>query len=302
MRRLFSSAAIGALLLPATWFVLVGQAPTLPGTSADRIGFPANYKSTFKQLYVLDNNQNQQVRAIWANDIAQNVDPNQPWNFPYGSVLLFEDYPTVPDANGNPTLDADGRFVRGPLRTIFAMKKDKGFGAEYGAIRNGEWEYVSYLPDGTFATAPANSGGCALCHLQGSSAALTNNLPPMNAKNDYVFRVENYFNGGSGATPDGVMLNYVFVPKTVHVQAGTPLTLYNGDQILHTIVADDGSFASGFMGTGGSYTVKFDKPGEVAIHCSLHSRMRATIVVDPPDAATVTANSYGHGAPQTKSK
>ena len=102
MRRLFSSAAIGVLLLPATWFVLVGQAPTLPGTSADHIGFPANYKSTFKQLYVLDNNQNQQVRAIWANDIAQTVDPNQPWNFPYGSVLLFEDYPTVPDANGNP--------------------------------------------------------------------------------------------------------------------------------------------------------------------------------------------------------
>src|SRR6266404_258317 len=174
MRRLFSSAAIGVLLLPATWFVLVGQAPPLPGTSADRIGFPADYKSTFKQLYVLDNNQNQQVRVIWANDIAQTVDPAQPWNF----------------------------------------------------------------PDGSFATAPAASGGCALCHLQGSSAALANNLPPMNAKNDYVFRVENYFNGGSGATPDGVMLNYVFVPKTVHVQAGTPLTLYNGDQILHTIVAD----------------------------------------------------------------
>jgi plastocyanin len=112
--------------------------------------------------------------------------------------------------------------------------------------------------------------------------------------------VENYFNGGSGATPDGVMLNYVFVPKTVHVQAGTPLTLYNGDQILHTIVADDGSFASGFMGTGGSYTVKFDKPGEVAIHCSLHSRMRGKIIVDPPDAAAASANSYGHGAPQTR--
>ena len=300
MKRLFSSAAIGALLLPATWFVLVGQAPTLPGTSADRIGFPANYKNTFKQLYVLDNNQNQQVRAIWANDMAQTVDPNQQWNFPYGSILLFEDYPTVPDANGNPTLDENGRFVRGPLRTVFAMKKDKGFGAEYGPIRNGEWEYVSYLPDGTYATAPANSGTCALCHMQGSSSPLINNLPPMNAKNDFVFRVENYFNGGSGATPDGVLLNYVFVPKTVHVQAGTPLTIYNGDQIVHNIVADNGAFASPLMGTGGSYTMKFDTPGEVNIHCSLHSRMRGKIIVDAPDAATATANSYGHGAPQPK--
>src|ERR1043166_653790 len=232
MKRLL--LVVCTLLLSATGLVLVGQAPALPGTSADRIGFPANYKTTFKELYALDNNQNQQVRVIWANDMALTVDSSQPWNFPYGSILLFEDYPTVPDANGNPTLDENGRFVRAPLRTIFAMKKDKGFGSEYGPIRNGEWEYVSYLPDGSFATTPANSGGCALCHLQGSSAALTNNLPAINAKNDYVFRVENFFSRGSGAVPDGVMLNYVFVPKTIHVQAGVPLTIYNNDEVVHT--------------------------------------------------------------------
>src|SRR5438128_338235 len=122
MKRLLT--AFGVLLVSAAGLILVGQAPTLPGTSADRIGFPKDYKSTFTQLYTLDNNQNQQVRVIWANDIALTVDSKQPWNFPYGSIMLFEDYPIVPDANGNPTLDADGRFVRGPLRTIFAMKKD----------------------------------------------------------------------------------------------------------------------------------------------------------------------------------
>ena len=65
--------------------------------------------------------------------------------------------------------------------------------------------------------------------------------------------MENYFNGGSGATPDGVMFNYVFVPKTIHVKAGVPLTIYNDDQIVHTIVTDDGALSSGFMGTGGSF-------------------------------------------------
>src|SRR2546421_6289051 len=226
MRRLFSSAAIGVLLLPATWFVLVGQAPTLPGTSADRIGFPQNYKSTFKQLYVLDNNQNRQIRVVWANDIAQTVDPAQQWNFPYGSILLFESYPAVLDDNGDPVLDDQHRFVRGNLTTIFAMKKDKGFGAEYGPIRNGEWEYISYNPDGTTATAPANSGACALCHMNGSSLPLAAGLPPINAANDYVFRVGTYFNHGSGAMPGAVMLNYSFVPKTIHVKAGSTLTLY----------------------------------------------------------------------------
>jgi plastocyanin len=296
MKRLLTATSV--LLVSAAGLNLVGQA--LPGTSADRIGFPTNYKTTFKQLYVLDNTQNQQVRAIWANDIAQTVDPSQPWNFPYGSVLLFEDYPTIADANGNPTLDENGRFVKGNLRTIFAMKKDKGFGAEYGPIRNGEWEYVSYLPNGSFATAPAASGGCALCHLQGTSAALSNNLPALNAKNDYVFRAENYFSGGNGAVPDGAMLNYVFVPKTIHVKAGVPFTLYNTDQVVHNIVADDGSFASTLMGTGGTFTLKLDEPGEVAIHCSLHSRMRGKIVVDPPDAPAASALSYGHGAPAGK--
>ncbi|HTM50733.1 MAG TPA: cytochrome P460 family protein [Bryobacteraceae bacterium] len=291
MKKLIAS--IGGLLVSASGVMLVGQA--LPGTSADRIGFPKDYQSTFKQLYAIDNTQNQQVRVIWANDIAVSVDPTQPWNFPYGSILLFEDYPTVPDVNGNPIRGKDGRFVKGSLRTVFAMKKDKGFGAEYGPIRNGEWEYVSYFPDGSFATAPANSGGCALCHLQGASAPLSNNLPALNAKNDYVFRAENYFSGGSGAVPDGVMLNYLFVPRDIHVKAGVPLTIYNTDQIVHNVVADDGSFASPLFGTGGSYTMKFDQPGEIAIHCALHSRMRGRIIVDPPDAAADAAFRYGHG-------
>lgn len=300
MKRIF--IATGVLLVSAAGLLLLGQAPALPGTSADRIGFPTNYKTTYKALYAIDNNQNQQVRVIWANDIAQTVDSKQPWNFPYGSILLFEDYPTIPDVDGNPTLDAEGRFLRGELRTVFAMKKDKGFGAEYGPIRNGEWEYVSYRPDGTFATAPAASGACALCHLQGSSAALTNNLPPMNAKNDFVFRAQHFFSGSTGATPDGVLLNYLFVPRTLHVKAGVPVTFYNDDEVVHNIVADDASFGSTLLGTGGSYTMKFDQPGEVGIHCTLHNRMRGKIIVEPADANTNAASSFHHSAPVFKPK
>lgn len=286
--------ASSVILFSAAGLLLVGQAPTLPGTSMDRIGFPTGYQTTFTQLYVFDNDANRQVRVVWANDIAMTVDPNQPWNFPYGSILLFESYPAVLDSAGNPALDENGRFQRGNLTTVFAMKKDHGFGVEYGPIRNGEWEYVSYNPDGTTATAPANSGACALCHLTGSSASITLGLPPMNATNDYVFRPGLYFNKGNGALPNGVMQNYSFVPKTIHVQAGAPLTIYNDDQLVHTIFADDGSFNSDYMSTGGSYTMKFDTPGTVAIHCSLHPRMKAMIVVDPPDAAATAVLNYSH--------
>ncbi len=290
--------ASSVILLSAAGLLLVGQAPTLPGTSVDRIGFPKDYQTTFKQLYVFDNDANRQIRVVWANDIAMTVDATQPVTFPYGSILLFESYPAVLDSAGNPVLDDNGRFVRGNLTTVFAMKKDKGFGSEYGPIRNGEWEYVSYNPDGTTATAPANSGSCALCHMNGSSLPLAAGLPPINAANDFVFRVGTYFNHGSGAMPGAVMLNYSFVPKTIHVKAGSTLTLYNDDQLVHNVIADDGSFGSEYMGTGGSFSVKLDQAGTVPIHCSLHPRMKATIIVDPPDAAAAAVQNYSHSGAQ----
>jgi len=280
----------GLLLSSATGLMLVGQAPPLPGTSTDRIGFPQNYQNTFKKLYTFDNNQNRQIRVIWANDVAQKVDPNQPWNFPYGSVLIFESWlPQLNDA-GDPVLDDQGRFIATDLQTVFVMKKDHGFGSEYGPIRNGEWEYVSYNPDGTFATAPAGSGACALCHMTGSGAALSNNLPPQNAKNDFVFRVEQMFTGGNGALPGAVLQNYLFVPNTIHIKAGQTLTIYNDDTVVHTVAAGDA--VSGFLQTGGAYTLKFDQPGTVQVRCTLHSRMRGTIIVDPADDAASASSNH----------
>src|ERR1700674_3761638 len=99
-----------AIFFSAAGLLLVGQAPTLPGTSVDRIGFPKDYRTTFKQMYVFDNDANREVRVVWANDIAQTADPTQPVNFPYGSILLFESYPAALDSDGNPTLDENGRF------------------------------------------------------------------------------------------------------------------------------------------------------------------------------------------------
>jgi plastocyanin len=90
------------------------------------------------------------------------------------------------------------------------------------------------------------------------------------------------------------MQNYSFVPKTIHVKAGSTLTLYNDDQLVHTVFADDGSFNSDFLGTGGSFTMKFDTPGAVPIHCSLHARMKAMIIVDPADSTPSTAMNYPH--------
>jgi plastocyanin len=100
---------------------------------------------------------------------------------------------------------------------------------------------------------------------------------------DYVFRPDLYFSGGSGAVPKGVMQHYVFVPSTLHAQAGDTVTVYNSDQLIHRIVADDGSFDTGVMNPGASFTVKAGTAGSViSYHCTLHSRMKGSIVVDDP--------------------
>jgi Cytochrome P460 len=276
-------ATLGSLALAAvlssTPFISYTQ--SLPAPTVDRVGFPTGYRETYKLFYIFDNYQNRQIRAVYGNSIAASVTPGQVFNFPYGSILLFESYTVREDASGEPLLDANGRFIPNVLNTLFVMRKEKGFGADYRELRNGEWEYVAYRPDGTYQTPPSGTGSCALCHLTGGSLSLSAASRPIGAQWDYVFRPDLYFGGGSGAVPDAVLQHYVFVPSTVHAPAGKVVTIYNSDQILHRIVADDGSFDTGVMVPGSSFTVRAGQPGTaVSYHCVLHPRVRGQVVVD----------------------
>ena len=75
------------------------------------------------------------------------------------------------------------------------------------------------------------------------------------------------------------------------------MTVYNSDQLLHHIVADDACFDTGVMVPGASFTVKAGKPGSfVSYHCVLHARVKGQIVVDPPPPLpAVTALSLSAG-------
>ncbi|PYS39153.1 MAG: hypothetical protein DMG14_15015, partial [Acidobacteria bacterium] len=199
------------------------------------------------------------------------------------SIILFESYTVQEDSAGEPVLDPNGRFIPANLTTIFVMRKEKGFGEDYKELRNGEWEYGSYRPDGTTSTPPSSTGSCALCHLTGGSLSLSAASRNVGAQWDYVFRPDLYFSSGSGAVPKGVMQHYVFVPSTIHAQSGDTVTVYNYDQLIHRIVADDGSFDTGVMNPGASFTVKASAAGSViSYHCTLHSRMKGSIIVDDP--------------------
>jgi plastocyanin len=275
---IFGVGLAGSLL-----FVGFTQTQTLPAPTVDRVEFPTGYKDTFKLFYTFDNYQNRQIRKVYGNSIAASVSPGEVFNFPYGSVILFESYTVQQDATGEPVLDDQGRFIPVNLTTIFVMRKERGFGADYKDLRNGEWEYVAYRPDGSYANPPSTTGACALCHLTGGGLALSSTSRNIGAQWDYVFRPDLYFAGGTGAVPKGIMQHYLFVPSTIRAQAGETVTVYNYDQLLHRIVADDGSFDTGLMTPGASFTVKAGAAGTaISYHCTLHNRMTGKIVVDPP--------------------
>lgn len=280
-RLVMGCMAASLVVCLAASIFFVGHAQSLPAPTVDRVGFPTGYNHSFKLFYVFDNYQNRQIRKVYGNDVAASVNPGQVFNFPYGSIILFESYTVQQDSAGEPVLDENGRFIPADLTTIFVMRKERGFGEDYKELRNGEWEYVAYRPDGTVSTPPSASGSCALCHLTGGSLSLSSISRNIGAQWDYVFRPDLYFSGGSGALPKGVLQHYVFVPSTIHAQPGETVTVYNYDQILHRIVADDGSFDTGVMNPGASFTVKAGAAGSViAYHCTIHSRMKGSIVVD----------------------
>jgi hypothetical protein len=279
----FVAFAVPMATLIAMLQQTVGHTQALPAPTVDRVGFPTGYRDTYKLFYVFDNYQNRQIRAVYGNPIAASVDPAQPFNFPYGSIILFESYTVQEDSSGEPLRDRNGRFIPNALTTLFVMRKERGFGADYKELRNGEWEYVAYRPDGTYATQPSASGSCAQCHLTGAGLPVTPQSRNVGAQWDYVFRPDLYFSRGSGAVPDGVLQHYVFVPSTIHARPGAAVTVYNSDQLLHQIVADDGSFNTGIMTPGSSFTVRAGDLGAVtSFRCTIHPRVRGEIVADLP--------------------
>ncbi|MHB8566496.1 MAG: cupredoxin domain-containing protein [Nitrososphaerales archaeon] len=72
-----------------------------------------------------------------------------------------------------------------------------------------------------------------------------------------------------------------FTPATITVVIGVnnTVTWTNNDSAPHTVTADDGSFSSGNMDPGNTFSFTFTTPGTYAYHCSYHPWMKATVIV-----------------------
>jgi hypothetical protein len=157
MARPCAIIAAAPLLAAASMFV----DPAVVIAAADKVAFPAY--QTHVLYDVLDQPEIKEVRELYVNPEAlKNLKAGQP--LPSGTVLTAPTFKALLDDKGEFVRDANGRLIRGRLDRIVVMEKRTGWGSEYPAdIRNGEWEYGRFGPEGKHSP-NVNYTACFQCH------------------------------------------------------------------------------------------------------------------------------------------
>lgn len=129
----------------------------------DPIKFPADYQSTYTNYLNLDRTQNDdQIIRLYANDTAvKGMKENG--QFPDGSILIGEIYKAKKDANGKIIVSGLGRRIIDKFALVAVMEKQAGWGAKFpDALKNGDWDFATFAPDGSVAKKDLNA--CRACH------------------------------------------------------------------------------------------------------------------------------------------
>ena len=89
------------------------------------------------------------------------------------------------------------------------------------------------------------------------------------SKTDYNNGMNNY----------AIKIQNSFSPASLTVGLNSKVTWTNNDNMVHTIIANDGTFNSGDIAVNSSYSMTFTKVGTVNYHDTRDSSMIGVIVV-----------------------
>lgn len=138
---------------------------------------PVTYASWPKFLSAVQRPDAKQVREIFMNPAARQA--TAAGGFPNGTVFVMETYAARTRADGTLETGPDGKLVKGELQRIGVMGKGEGWGRDVPEpLRNGNWVYSQWLPNGQ--KAPDDLNTCRACHL------------PV-ANKDFVHRYDEHF-------------------------------------------------------------------------------------------------------------
>lgn len=147
---------------------------------ADRVGFPADYTRTLRQVSDTVFLERSGLTTVFANELAASAPGFSQARYPDGSVIMMEFANPQRDGEGELLRDRDGTPLKGEIVRIDVMRRGEGFGAVYGENRAGEWEFASYKPDGSRIAAADQTAHCAGCHRNAG------------ADKDFVFRTRSW--------------------------------------------------------------------------------------------------------------
>ncbi|MDG7008990.1 MAG: cupredoxin domain-containing protein [Nitrososphaerota archaeon] len=88
--------------------------------------------------------------------------------------------------------------------------------------------------------------------------------------------------------------DYSFLPPHITVVIGVNNTVTWTNQqtgVPHTVTSNNGTWGSGTLSTGQSYTHIFTAAGTFEYHCSIHTYMKGTVVVVNPASASTTTTT-----------
>lgn len=165
-----------ALALP-----VLAQPADAPGPH--NVAYPTDYAERFIRYATVDKPDRTPpiVRFLYADPASFGAArPGAP--LPDGTVLVMEDHRARLGSDGRPLLDQQGRLIPEPaVAAIFVQERRAGWGRDYPPhIRNAEWEYARFAPNGSGALLPGSTEGCFTCHLR------------LRAGQDYVFNFWDY--------------------------------------------------------------------------------------------------------------
>lgn len=119
------------------------------------------------------------------------------------------------------------------------------------------------------------AGGIYL-YTQQSSTPLVNN--PQN--NSPETNIPSSPGSSGSSTHDIAISNFAFSPSTLTISSGDTVIWTNMDSMSHTVTSDSGSeLSSSTISNGATYSHTFNTAGTYSYHCSIHTTMKGTIIV-----------------------
>jgi plastocyanin len=251
--------------------VACGAAAGIAHAGPEKITYPADYlKGT---LYAtVDRADIKQYRELYASPgVVEAVRKGKP--IPSGAVLTLVQWSVHTDDKGNPLKGPDGRFIKKDITGHTVMQKRTGWGTEYPPeLRNGEWEYSAFAPDGRFNPKP-NYKACFECHKP-------------HEKMDYVIslaKLSGTFPGTQALAkaPKGEVniISFAFAPARISTAVGKALSFLNSDDSPHQITVQGAAQKTAVLLRGQTGSITFDKAGSYNYLCGLHPTMKGVIEV-----------------------